>query len=78
MASIAGLGATLGVVAVSAGVPQPAAITQPALAAESPGQRVVAEVPIQAAGSQDVATIVRIVAPAQERRSPDVRTRATP
>lgn len=77
VAAVAGLAAASGIVAVSAGVPQAAAITQPARATESLGQRVVAEVPIQAAGSDNVTTIVRFVTADQDAPSPNVRTRAT-
>jgi len=78
VAAVAGLAGTLGIVAVSAGTPPAVAITKPAVASETLSPRVVAEVPIQATGNQDVPTIVRFVTPAQEAPPAHVRTRATP
>jgi hypothetical protein len=78
VASVAGLVATLGIVAVSAGAPQATNTVQSVAASESQGQRFVAEVPIQLSESQNVATIVRIVAPAPDAPTRDVSTRATP
>ena len=78
VASVAGLAAALGIVAISAGTPQATGAALPVAASESPGQRVLAEVPIQPVNSQDVTTVVRIVAPTQDAPLPDFRTRATP
>lgn len=77
VASVAGLAAALGIVAVSAGVSPTPGLAQPAQTPESPGQRVVAEIPIQPVDGRGVETIVRIVAPAQNAPAPDIRTRAS-
>lgn len=77
VASVAGLAATLGIVAATVGVSQATGTAQPVMVTPSPGQRVVAEIPIQPVDSGGVQTIVRIVAPAQDAPRTDVRTRAS-
>jgi hypothetical protein len=78
VASVAGLAAGVGILAVSTGAPQAIDTAQSAAAHEPPGQRVVAEIPIQEADSQNTATIVRFVTPRQNASQADLRTRATP
>lgn len=77
VASIAGLVATLGIVAISAGSPQAVQTAPPSAASAPSGQRVLAEVPIQAADSRRVQTIVRVVTTGHDAPAPDVRTRAS-
>ena len=78
VASVAGLAATLGVVAVSAGPPPAADGVRPAPGGTAAARRIVAEVPILGADGRGVETIVRFVATGPDTPPPDVRTRATP
>ena len=77
VASITGLAATLGIVAISAGSPQASQTALPAAVSALAASRIVAEVPIQAADGRSVQTIVRVVTTGQDAPAPDVRTRAS-
>lgn len=77
VASIAGLAATLGIVAGSAGESPATAPAQQAVIQNAADQRVIAEIPVPGAGNAQVETIVRIMAPAQNAPAPHIRTRAS-
>lgn len=78
VASVAGLAATLGVVAASGGPPV-ADEVRPAPGGETAAaRRIVAEIPISTVDGRGVETIVRIVAAGPDAAPSDIRTRATP
>jgi hypothetical protein len=79
VASIAGLIAASGVVAVSHRPLQAPDEGRPSLVGEAnTARRVVAEVPILSADGEGVETVIRFIAPEPDTAAPHVRTRATP